>query len=353
MLQRSLAALVLIGLAACDFPTEPPRWDQTWVVPAERFTVNAAEFLPTDIDVNDDTTVFVSETPEASIRFDLGEVCGVACVLLDGFEAEKPAFTDTLSTTADLPADLVRATLAGGSLQATVVHSFNFDLLRPSSDPSDPRGFMVLRASSNGNVVASDSISGEDTTFPGGTVITPDLPIQPVDISNTLDIELIVYSPTGDTTTIETSDTLRVTVEPSTVEISEITVTVDAVTIDPVTTTMDFSGLDATLVDHVESGSLLFDGSNPFPVTGTLDVSFQGIAPTIERSLTVTEGTFEEAMAFSRSELRAILGTDAVDVVSTGTVTATDGTVTVTPAQELTLDADFELVVLIGPMEDL
>lgn len=350
---RAITLGVLLGAWACDYPTELPRWDQTWVVPADRITLNAAEFLPTDIDVNADTTAFVTETPEASIAFDLGEVCGTACLLVDGLEAEKPAFRDTLSTTAELPADLVSATLAGGSLSATVAHSFNFDLLRPSSDPSDPRGFLVVRATSNGNVVAHDSISGDDTAFPGGTTVTPDLPIQPVDITDTLTIELIVYSPAGDVTTIETSDTLGVTVAPSTVEISEITVNADAVTIDPVTTTVDFGGVDSTVVDHVESGSLRLDGTNPFTVTGTLDLSFQGITPTIQRSLTVTQGSFGEELPFSGEELRRILGADEVEVVSTGTVTAEGGTVTVAPTQELTLEADFELVVLIGPTEEL
>lgn len=354
MLRKSVITLgVLLGTWACEYPTELPRWDQTWVVPAERITLNAAEFLPTDIDVNADTTAFVTETPEASILLDLGELCGTACLLLDGFEAEKPAFRDTLSTTAELPGDLVSATLAGGSLSAMVAHSFNFDLLRPSSDPADPRGFVVVRATSNGNVVAHDSISGDDRAFPGGTFIIPDLPIQPVDITDTLTFEIIVYSPAGDTTTIETSDTLGVTVAPSTVEIAEVTVNADAVTIDPVTTTMDFGGVDSTVVDHVESGSLLLDGMNPFTVTGTLDMSFQGITPMIQRSLTVPQGAFGEELTFTGEELRRILGADEVNVVSTGTVSAEGGTVTVTPSQELTLDADFELVVLIGPTEEL
>jgi hypothetical protein len=37
MIRRGIILLVGIGLAACDMPTQP-RWEQTWVLPAERLS---------------------------------------------------------------------------------------------------------------------------------------------------------------------------------------------------------------------------------------------------------------------------------------------------------------------------
>ena len=350
MLRRSVGLLALVGLAACDVPTELPRWDQTWVAPGETIEVSAAELID-DVDLNADSTAFVTETPSVSVQFSLVELCGSACSILDGLMAPKPAFTDTLHATVNLPADMTGATLAGGLLDATVAHDFNFDPLRPSSDPTDPRGYMVVRVTSNGNVVAYDSISGDDTAFPEGSSISPTLAIQPVQVADTLNVALILYSPAGDETTIETADTLGVTVHPSMVEISEITVSATTETVTH-TTTMDF-GADSTVVERIQNGSIRFDVSNPFAVTGSLDVVFQGVTPSIQRTLTVSPGQYSEQMDFTGDELSAILGAESVDVVATGTVTAIGGSLTVTPDQEMVLDNEVELVLLIGPTEDL
>lgn len=350
MLRGSIGLLALVGLAACEIPTELPRWHQTWVAPGETIEVSAAELID-DVDLNADSTAFVTETPSVSVRFSLADLCGSACSLLDGRTAPKPAFTDTLNATVDLPTDMTSATLAGGSLDATVAHDFNFDPLRPSSDPTGPRGYMVVRVTSNGNVVAYDSISGHDTPFPEGSSITPTLPIQPVQVTDTLNVALILYSPAGDEAVIETADTLGVTVHPSMVEISQLTVSATSETVTH-TTTMDF-GADSTVAERIQSGSIRFDVTNPFAVTGSLDVVFQGLTPAIQRTLTVNPGEYSEQMDFTGDELSAILGAESVDVVATGTVTAIAGSLTVTPAQMLVLDNEIELVLLIGPTEDL
>ncbi|MDX1578155.1 MAG: hypothetical protein R3266_06710, partial [Gemmatimonadota bacterium] len=167
-LRTLVVFLVLAGLAACEFPTEPPRWDTTWQVPVEAIRVRATDLLPASVDVNADTSAFVTETPEASIRVALSDLCEV-CLLLDGVRTAKPAFTDTQSTSTSLPSELVSATLAGGSFDLVMGHSFNFDPLRPSATAN---GHIVIRITSAGNVVAEDSIDGADTAFPTGTTLS-------------------------------------------------------------------------------------------------------------------------------------------------------------------------------------
>lgn len=355
MVRRSVVTLAVVGLAACEFPTGLPQWEQTWEVPGERITVSVAELLPTGVDISDDGASFVTEAPGTSVRFSLSDMCPTECAALDGSFAPKPAFGDTIVTTTTLPADLVSATLSGGAFSATMAHNFNFDPLRPSQDTANPRGYIVMRISSNGFVVAEDSIHGDDQAFPEGTSISPELLIQPVDVTDTLQIEIQIYSPAGDPTTIELADTLGVTLDPSTIEIAEATVNAASVPIDGEPVTMDFAGMDSTLVDRVQSGALVFDVSNPFTVTGTLDMTFNLPSGAIQRSLTVAEGEYQERLEFDGSELRDLLGSETVELVTSGTIAASGagGTITINPTQVLTLDNDFELVVLIGPMEDL
>ena len=350
MLRRSVVALAVVALAACEFPTEPPKWDQTWQVPGERITVSVGELLPADVGLNADSTAFVTDVPGTSTSFSLGDVCS-ECAVLDGQTAPKPEFRDTLDLTWSLPADLVSATVAGGTLDATLAHNLSFDPLRPSSDPADPRGHIVIRVTSSGNLVAYDSIDGADTAFPGGTALTPSLELQPVQVSNDLNVAVEVYSPQGDSVTIDTSDTVGVSVATSTVEISEATVSASSITIDPVTTTLDLGEVDSTTVERILGGSILFDVDNPFSVSGSLDVAFQGSFPTVERTLPVNQGVYSDSVAFSGEEMRSILGADTVDVVASGSVSADGGTITVTPTQELVIGSDFRLTILIGSTE--
>lgn len=351
MLRRSVVLLALAGLTACEFPTEPPRWDQTWQVPVESIVVHSTDLLPASVDVNADTSAFVTETPEASIQVTLADLCTL-CLVVDGMQAPKPEFGDTLSAGTNVPSELISATLAGGSFDVVMGHNFNFDPLRPSSDPGAPTGYIVVRITSNGAVVAYDSISGDDTSFPSGVTLKPDLPVQPVQISSTIDMDVLIYSPEGDSVLVETSDTAGITLHPSTVEISQVVVDASSITIDPVHATMDFSGVGETAIDHVQSGALLVDVSNPWDVSGTLDVTFQPPAPSIQRTLTLDPGTYQDRIDFSSSELRSMLEAGEVGVQATGSVSSS-GPLTVTPAQRLQVDGALELVVLIGDTETL
>ena len=88
MLRRSVL-LALVGLAACEFPTEAPKWEQTWVVPGESITVSVAELLPTGVDLTTDSSAFSTTAPGSSLSFSLSEMCGSACDIANGFEQGK------------------------------------------------------------------------------------------------------------------------------------------------------------------------------------------------------------------------------------------------------------------------
>lgn len=344
----SAVVLLVAVLAGCEYPTEAPAWDQTWVVPVERVEIGVAELLPVGVTLNDDSTAFLAETPAASIALSLAELCGTPCVLAAGLRAPKPEFSDTLTTEIPLPDDLVSATLSGGSFDATIAHSFNFDPLRPSSDPAAERGHIVIRITSAGNVIASDSIDGADQAFPESVTLTPSLAVQPVQVDDTVAVAVVLFSPEGDSTTVSVTDTAGLTFAPSIVEIAEVTVAATDLPVDTVETTMTFGGVDSTALERVQSGALRFDVRNPFAVTGTLDMAFGGGFPTIEHQLAIREGDYEGRLDFSGDEVREILRSESVDVLATGQVAAADGTLTVTPPDVLILGSEFEVVVRVG-----
>ena len=350
MLLRTVTLLALAGLAACDVPTQLPQWEQAWLVPGPEIAVSAADFMPASVGLNADSTLFLATTPVTAVSYTLAELCS-ACADVDGTLAAKPEFQDTQTVATPLPAGLVSATLSGGSLQAALAHDLSFDPLRPSTDPSSPRGYLVIRVRSGGSLVAYDSIDGADEAFPAGTTLTPSLPVQPVQVADGFGVEIIVYSPQGDPVVIDASDTVGVTIGPSTLEVSQATVDATAITIAPATTTLDL-GVDSTTAARVRGGALRLAVSNPLDVTGTLDLAFL-VSPVVRKSMAVVPGDSQERVEFTGEELGSILAGPGVPVETSGSVSATAGTITVTPTQRLTLTSELELVVLIGPTEEM
>lgn len=348
MPRRIITTLALVALAACEFPTEPPRWEQTWVLPVDRIQISVAELLPDSVEINADTSAFVIRTPASAVELSLLDLCGDACLLANGMTVPKPAFHDTIRTTTTLPAELVSAMLAGGEFDVSMAHDFDFDPLRPSADPAEPVGHIVVRIVSAGNRVAFDSISGDDQAFPRGSSLVPSLPIQAVMGNDTLAIEIEVYSPAGDSATIDVTDTLGVDFAPSTIEIASLTMNATGIAIDSVNTHMGF-GVDPTTVERVQGGALRFDVRNPFTATGTLDLSIRGPFPTIDGSMPIVQGDYVERLDFTAEQLRGLLSADSVDVVVAGDVSADGGTLTVAPGDALVMDNQFEIVLLIGP----
>lgn len=344
----SPALLATLLLAACDLPTEPPRWEQVWVVPGERVAISVAELLPAGVVVAADGSAFVATTSPVHLSVTLGEACE-PCAAADGTTVPKPEFGMTLAATSSLPEDLVAGVVADGELEVVLEHSFSFDPIRPAADGA--RGHMVLSVLSDGAVVAQDSISGEERAFPANTPLHASLPLAATTVSNSLELEVRLYSPAGDPTLIRSSDALSVDMPATEVRVGEVTVRATGTELAPTRVSMDFD-LDTTMLTRIRRGALRLALENPWAVTGTLEIRFEFDGRVIQRSLAVQPGQTTQRMELTGQELRDLLGAATVDIVTTGQVTAADGTVTVTPAQELVVEADFELVLLMGGSED-
>lgn len=348
MVRRVGVLLATLGLVACDFPTELPSWEQTWVVPAEEVRISVAELLPTGVGLNPTGTAFRVEVPEIRISTSLGELCP-ACAALNGQTVPKPEFSVRLTEAASLPEDLVSAVLAGGSLDVTLGHSFSFDPLRPGGGTAS-RGHMVISIASNGTIVARDSVSGHDHAFPAGSVLARSLPVRAGTVTNRLELEVRIYSPAGGTTMIRTADTLGVAVGAGFVDVAEATLRATGLAAAPTRTPLRFD-LDDDLLERIERGALRVAAHNPFNLSGSLVLSFDLGDQSIERTVAVEPGTFSRRLEFTGSEIRDILAAPESELIASGTLSAPGGTVTVTPTQELVMDASFELVVLVGGMD--
>lgn len=351
-MRRGIVLLAALVVAGCDIPTEAPRWEQEWQVPVpvDSLQVSVAELLPPTVTVSEDGSAFLATVPGITARFALASMCG-ACAGVSGWAPVKPAFEDTLTTTSPLPADLVAASLTGGDVTLRVSHGFDFDPLRPASDPAAERGFMVVVVRSAGGVVARDSISGDDTAFPAGVTLTPTLAVAPIDVAGELAIEIRIHSPTGDGATLSATDELVVTLEPTTVSISEATVALADQAVGPEARAVDLP-VDSALVERVRSGALLVAVENPFDVAGQLDLAFQLPGRAIRKSVPLEAGTYQERVGFTGQEIRDILGEEDVQVLVEGAVRSADGTVTVRPGQEMAFRLEFEVVILVGSAEE-
>ena len=346
-----MAVPLAFGLAACEFPTELPKWDTTWVIPGENTTIGVATLLPSSISTSGSN--FVLSLPAVSITQTLGDMCGAVCTnpLVQGQTIPKPAFDFNSSSTIALPSGVNSVTLAGGTLAVSLTHDFSFDPLRPAADSY---GFILLTATSNGTTVARDSIAGEAQAFDPGTTITRSVALTaPSTVSGPITVTVRVFSPAGGTVTIDSNDRLEVSVTPTQVLVSQATIGVNNRTISATSVELDLGeeGLDETVTDRTKAGALLLTVANPFAgTTGTLNVVVNANGSTISKSVTLAAGTSTARVEFNQQEIRTILGSGTVTLNVTGTVSGPAAGVAVTPTQVVTISSRLELTV--GPAED-
>ena len=134
---RGLAiAWLLIGGAACDIPTELPRWQTGWTFVALDDTVATQDFLPEGVREVGSFFVVDSLVSEETVR--LGDVCEfctcfsgpIPSVDLDPFDWALP-----------LPGGLTEASLSSGTAEVVLYNEVAFDLL---DDGMGNRGVLTV-----------------------------------------------------------------------------------------------------------------------------------------------------------------------------------------------------------------
>lgn len=336
LIRGSLALLGLAVLAGCDIPTEAPILEQRWILPVDNTTISVSELLPSGVTVSGSN--FAVSVNAFNTSKSLGELC-TACI--NGVTAPVPAFNGTFTMSQSLPADVAGATIASASAQIAIQNSFSFD-------PIAGGGSLVvtLTDGQGGKEIGKVTFS---TSLPPGQTTTQTLTVAPGSINSVLFVTAVLTSPGGQLTTIGTSQRLTITATPGTVLASSARVNVanQSVTIDPVD--LDVEDIDDTITDKIENGSIILTIANPFGVSVGVQLNINYPGGTITKALSISNGATSTAtISYTGAELRTFLGQSNVRLTGTGTVSSSAGSITVTPAQKVTIDAKIDITLRIG-----
>lgn len=340
--------LVALSLVACDVPTAPPAFESRWIVPAEETRFGVAELLPGNVSVTNDSSAFVVDFDPVSFSTTLGTICP-PCAVADGFTVPKPAFDGTLASSVAFPAEVSAITVLDGAIRLQLVNGLNFDPLRPAAGVT---GTMTVTVTddADGDVLGTLVIDGATTAFGQGTTLTDSLTLAPTTVEGSLTATARVDSPAGDPVMMDSSLGLSVTATPTNIRVVSVDIDVAgrAVDLDPVS--LDLDGVDVELVDRVVSGAFVLDVVNPFAVAADFQLSISGpTIATIDKTVAIgSASTTEARIDFTQAELRSFLGEPNVMLSGGAVIDAGAPVVTVSPGQELMVDASLDLTLRVG-----
>ena len=338
MSRRVLAVLALVALAGCEIPSGVPSWDTTWNVPSQSLSVGVSQVLPTGVSVSPDGGAFLVSLAPVSLSKPVGDDCA-ECVALAGQVARKPAFDAHVSASAALPADVQGGTLsAGARIDVRVVNGNAFDPLRPAANTY---GWATIVVRNGSTVLARDSVNGAATGLPAGGALVRSLTLGGATVSGAVTVDVTLSSPAGDAAPIDPSRTFDLTATPTPLRVTQATVMVRGAQVQQATSAdLDVS---SSIGDRVQSGRLLVTVKDPFAVRGALAVRLTAPGVALTKALDVAGGVQSYAIAFTRDELRSLLG-KSVSIEFAGPVSAA-AALTVTPAQTIGITTRFELVI--------
>lgn len=355
-----LACTGLVGVQACDIPSEAPILQQTWIVPTDSASIGAASVLPAG--------VFVVPGPPASFSFTtvtpsvsttLGAICAQpACQSATTVTAPTPAFTSPaglLNSTISFPAGVNGITVTGGQLSVAVNNSLGFDPLRPNGVNTAPYGEVIITVSS-GAVSRTDTLRGSPTLgMPNGTTTPLSVTLPTGVYSGTVSVAISVTAPAGGNASMHRDNAFQLQSSLQGFAVSQATVVVNNVAVS--TSPVSFSLSDVDVGDHVQGGALLLDIVNPFAATASVDVVLAAPAQngdpavTINKAIQITSSpTSSVTVALTQSDLQSLLGKGGVSIRVNGTVNGTGAgnTIVVTPTSQITLRTQLQLILNVG-----
>jgi len=340
---RGLGALVLVtvlGIGACDsIPTSPPRFQTRLLVPGENTTLAVNKLLPTNVTV--EGTAFRLTVPATPVPGKtLTAMCAACAGAPPGVPLPKPAFTDSVTTSINLPADVTSATLTSGSVSITLNHNFGFDVIQPAGAPG---GSLVVTIRDATRVLGTTTYTG---AFPSGPPLTLNIPFTAGSIAGPLSATARVTSPAA-TVAMNSTGTFGGTATPGPLLVSEARVALvnRQVASDPVS--IDLTDIDETLSNHVISGAFVLVMTNPFTTTGNLSLVVTGAAMPISKTISIATGTTTQRIAFTQQELQAMFGRNITITIS-GPINATGGSLLVRPGQVVSVSTNLDLVFEVG-----
>ena len=338
------------GLSACDLYgllTEPePRVEQTWNLPADSMSVSVASLLPPTVSIYStpgsnppDSSAFSVSMTLSGLSRRLGDNCA-QCETLNGMTTVKPQFVISVSSTSNLPTDVVGGSLVGGTINVQLANNLSFDPIRVLTGPG-AQGWLRIILRSGGVEIGRDSVNGATTPFPAGAVMARAIALQAGQITGSVTVELTVNSPLGDHNEfINANSTMGATATVPAFRVSQVRMNVSNRTLtSPGTDTIDLEGLEQDFAGGIVNSTLEMTISNPFAVAGNVNVRFaHGPSPSdvITKALAIPSGVAQvRTISLTGDEMRQLFGS-RVAISMTGGVSST-GPIDVTPKQSITI----------------
>jgi len=333
-------------LSACDIPTALPVFDVRWILPVEETSIAVTELLPANVTVSGGdfdvtvTPVVLSET--------LGSMCP-ACVN-SGVPVPKPAFTVNYNQTGSLPADVVSAQLTSGSISLGIQNNLGFDPINPGPAATGTFTVTLYDTDINGRQLGQVALDGATGgTLPAGPTTIP-LNLAAGVISSAIFAVVDLVSPVGDPVIIDVNAAFDITATVVSFLVSSVTLSVDGRAVSISSTNLDVGGINTSVTDRIQSGSLILDIQNPFGVGVTMqfDISGPGFT-TIQKNVTVSSAaTSTVTVPYTASEFQIFLGQTGVVFSGAGTVVSPGVPATVTPTQVMTIAASLDITLEIS-----
>lgn len=360
----ALAALAASAvLAACEVPTEAPRWQTQWQVPAESASLAVKNFLPANIAVATGGGAFVVSVPApGTVSTTLGAICGAACSTAATIPI--PAFNNAgapISGTFTVPATVNQVTVTGGQLDIPVANGFTFDPLRPPGTASVGSVRIRLTAGAGAFTVADTTISGTTNAMQAGQTTTYRIAVRPGAYpAGTWSYQVTVTCP-GSTSTAVIAPSQTFGVNPSVVApgitVSKATVVVAGQAVSDSSPAFDLSSTTIS-TNTLQSVGVVLKITNPFSVSSAYSIALTapGVTP-VTKSLVIpsaandsTPATATQTIAFTPAEFSQFLGRAGVRLRYSGAVTGTGpgNTVTVRPTHVLGIQASVLAAVMVG-----
>jgi hypothetical protein len=347
------ALLGFVGVAACDvyaIATDPfPGLVQTWNLPVTTTAISVASLLPAGVGIYStpasnppDSSAFTVNVNGITYNRRVGDYCAL-CQTLNGTTAPKPAFiiSPDAGSTVNLPANVVSASLLGGSVSYTITNGLSFDPLRVSANLANPQGRIVVVVRSGSVVFARDTVKGETQTLPANTgSITRVLNLQTGPIASNITVDLEVNSPSGDNTFINADGILGMNATVTGLRVGAVTINVPTANLNSGTPEqVDVEGV-GDFSDRAIGGGLELTVTNPFAVAGNMNVTFTpSSGAAIAKTATLAAVTTPQRLTITLDslEISRILNSDPAPTLAMGGSVSAPAPITVTPKQVISM----------------
>jgi hypothetical protein len=360
ILRRATLLGLAAGTAGCDLAqlvSEPaPRFRQTWNVPADSASISVGTLLPPNVTIYStpassppDSSAFLVNMNLLPVSRRVGDDCA-QCNTLDGTTDIKPAFVLVTGSTTTLPTDMVSGALLGGDVMVDITNTMSFDPLRVKTGPG-AQGYMIIVVRSGSLVIARDSVNGATTPLAPGSVLSRPMALQTGIVTGTIAVDITVNSPVGDTPVpIDASGRLNASATVTDLRFTQVRINVANRTLQsPGTDSLPLDDLGEDITKYVQSATLAMTISNPFAVTGNVDVSFGYGTPTqlLSKATTMPTGANQyRSITLDANEVRSLFG-HKVALSITGDVSST-APIDITPRQVIVIANRLVLEVLTG-----